>query len=179
MKGVYWLLILFLLWLPHRAEAANKPPEIFYQKDNWQVLGTGPHYLDLGLGVFDLIGEYGGRASGAACIGLRPGNKLGFIGPAVGWLANTDGGWFGYGGIYADILYKDLIITPLLSAGHYEKGDGKDLGGNFQFRICLGLSWPFANRFRLGLHLAHISNAGIYDRNPGEEELLLTLGWPF
>ena len=179
MKGGYWLLVLCLLCLPCRAEAANKPAETFYQNGNWRILGNGPHYLDLGLGVFDLVGEHGGRASGAANIGLRPGHKLWCIGPAVGWLANTDGGWYGYAGFYADIVYKDLVITPLLTAGRYEVGDGKDLGGKFQFRTCLGFSYQYSNQFRLGLHIAHISNAGIYDRNPGEEEILLTLGWPF
>lgn len=179
MKRGYWLLVIFLLFFPCRAVAANAPPEIYYQNENWRVLGTGPHYLDIGIGGFDLLEEYGGHSSAAACIGLRFGRKLGFVGPAVGWLANNDGDWFGYGGIYADIMYGNLVITPLLGAGGYSHRDGKDLGGTFQFRLGLQLSWQFANRVRLGLKLGHISNAHLYDGNPGEEELYLTLGWPF
>lgn len=179
MKWLYLLLFVMLFCLPHRADAANAPPEIFYQAGNWQILGTAPHYLDLGLGAFDLIAESDGRTSGAARLELRAGNKLWFIGPAVGVLANTDGGWFGYGGIYADVAYGNLVITPLLAAGGYDEGAGKDLGGDFQFRTVLTFSWQFANRVRLGVQVAHISNAGLDDRNPGEEDVLLTLGLPF
>ena len=179
MKPTYLLLVMLLFCLPYRADANNAPPEVFYQSGNWQILGTGPHYLDLGIGGFDVIEEYHGRASGAARLELRVGHKLWFVGPAVGVLVNTDGGWFGYGGIYGDIVYKNFAITPLLSAGRYKEGNGKDLGSTFQFRTALGLSWQFANRARLGFQLAHISNAGLDDRNPGAEDILLTFGWPF
>lgn len=179
MKYAYPLLILCLLCVPPWTCAANIPPETFKQIGNWQFYGKAPHYLDLGIGGFDVFEEYGGQASGAARLELRIGNKLWMVGPAIGLLANTDGGQFGYGGIYADIAYKNLVLTPILSAGVFEEGAGKDLGGSFQFRLALGLSWQFANRSRLGVQMAHTSNARLYNRNPGQEDLLITLSWPF
>ncbi len=179
MKSTYLLLVMLLFCLPHRADANSALPDVFYQVKNWRVLGSGSHYLDLGVGGFDVIEEYQGHASGAARIELRVGNKLWFVGPVFGVLANTDGGWFSYGGIYADIENKNIVITPQLSIGEYKEGAGKDLGGTCQFRFAVGLSWQFVNRARLGLQLAHISNAGLDDHNPGEEDILMTFGWPF
>jgi hypothetical protein len=177
MKFIYVTLVLILVGLP--LQAAADDPQVFYGIGNWQLLGAESHYLDLGIGVFDVTENNGGDASGAARLELRGGKKLGFIGPAIGLLANTDGGWFGYAGLYADIAYKNLRITPLLSAGGYEEGDGKDLGGTFQFRSVLNLSWQFANRSRLGLQVAHISNADLHRHNPGAEDVLITFAWPF
>jgi hypothetical protein len=179
MRIAYLLLVLALAGLPLRAAAGENPQAVFYQLGNWQLYGAGPHYFDLGLGVFDARESSGGQASAAARLELRLGKKLGFVGPAVGLLANTDGGWFGYGGLYADLAYKRLIITPLLSAGAFDEGSGKDLGGTFQFRPALSLAWQFANGARLGLQAAHISNADLHSINPGEEEFLVTLAWPF
>ncbi len=179
MKIAYLLLALVLAALPQTAAATSTPQTVFYELGNWQLNGTGPHYLDLGLGVFDANEGSGGQASAAARLEFRSGRKLGFVGPLVGVLANTDGGWFGYGGIYADIVYKRLVITPLLSAGAFEEGCGKDLGGTFQFRSALGLAWQFANGARLGLQAAHISNADLHEHNPGEEDFLVTFAWPF
>lgn len=102
-----------------------------------------------------------------------------FLGPAIGLMANTDGGVFGYGGLYADIAYGNFIVTPLAGFGGYREGDSTDLGGVFQFRLSIGVSYQFENRHRLGLNLAHVSNATIHEINPGEEELYLTYAIPF
>ena len=48
----------------------------------------------------------------------------------------------------------------------------------FQFRQSLDLEYRFANGHRLGIRVAHISNASIHNSNPGEEELLLTYSLP-
>lgn len=179
MRIVYLLPVLAIVCLPYRAIAGGEAATVFYQLGNWQLYGDGPGYLDLGIGAFDATEGSGGQASAAARLEFRFGKKLGFVGPAVGLLANTDGGWFGYGGIYADIVYKSLVITPRLSAGGFEEGCGKDLGGTFQFRPTLGLAWQFTNGARLGLQAAHISNGDLHERNPGEEDFLVTFAWPF
>lgn len=179
MKSTYLALILLAFCMTSPALAVDKPQAAFHQIGNWQLMGAGPHWLDLGLGVFDGTGKRGGKSSEAARLELRIGKKLGFIGPAIGLLANTDGGLFGYGGIYADIVYKKLVITPLLAVGGCDSGDGKDLGGTFQFRSSLTLAWQCANRARLGLQVAHISNADLHENNPGEEDYLISLAWSF
>ena len=44
--------------------------------------------------------------------------------------------------------------------------------------MSLDLAYRFDNGHRLGVRAAHISNASIHERNPGEEELLLTYSFP-
>jgi len=145
-----------------------------------ELLGTGPSYLDLAAGVFDALGEGkdARQTSAAGRIELRLREKFLFIGPALGIIANTDGGVFGYAGFYADIAYGRLVITPLGAIGAYHRGDSKDLGGTLQFRVGIGLAYEFEDRSRLGLRVDHISNAHLHDRNPGEEEILMSYSIP-
>ena len=93
-------------------------------------------------------------------------------------LANTDGGVFGYGGVYIDLTWGDIVITPLVGLGGYAEGDSKDLGGVFQFLASGTVAYVFPNGSRLGVRLGHLSNAGIHDDNPGEEDLMLTYSLP-
>ena len=150
MKLSYLLLVLVFISLPYRVHAGALPPYVFYQIGNWQLLDTECHYLDLGLGVFDATENNHGHSAGEARLELRIGQKLGFVGPAVGLLATTDGGWLGYAGLYADIVYKHLVITPILSVGGYKEGDGKDLGGttavSFSPRFVLAVREPCPSR---------------------------------
>ena len=172
------LLTLSLVLAPAAIVMAVDAPDSYYRRGNWQIHATGPHYLDIGLGLFD-AGWSDRKNVPAARIELRIGQKLGFIGPAIGFLANVDDGYFGYGGLYADMAYKKLVITPFLAAGAYEEGSGKDLGGTFQFRTALSLAYQCDNLVRLSLQLAHISNADLHDYNPGEEEIYLGVALPF
>lgn len=134
------------------------------------VHGNEADNLLLGAGVFDLRDE----PSGAGMVEYRFGRKVFVIGPALGLLVNADGGLFGYVGVYSDLSYANFFVTPQLAIGGYGDGSSKDLGGVFQFRQALDLAYRFGNGHRLGLRVAHISNASIHDSNPGEEELLLT-----
>ncbi len=154
--------------------------EIAFRLGPIEVLEDGPSYAELGVGAFDLFAFQGERATSAAAeIELRWGRKAWFIGPAIGLMGNTDGGVFGYGGIYADLTYKNLVITPLFGPGGYVQGHSKDLGGVLQFRTELGVAYQFDDGARLGVRIAHLSNAGIHHSNPGEEELHVTYALPF
>jgi hypothetical protein len=111
-------------------------------------------------------------------IEFRYGQKFLHIGPAVGVLANNKGGAFGYGGIYSDIKYGDFVVTPLGAIGGYHRGGSEDLGGTFQFRLSLNVAYELSGQSRLGVQFAHISNAGIQSRNPGDNEVLATYAIP-
>jgi lipid A 3-O-deacylase len=144
------------------------------------VLGRTPHYADVGIGIFDIVKRVStSRRSVAGEIELRIGEKIYGIGPAIGLMANTDGGVFGYALAYSDLKYRDFVFTPFAGLGGYSRGDSSDLGGVFQFRSGLGAAYQFPNQHRLGLQVAHISNAGSHSYNPGEEELYLTYAMPF
>lgn len=160
--------------------AAQDDETAYAEWGGLSVRGDAPHYLDVGAGVFDLRATFeDSEGSAAGRLEVRGGKKLWFLGPAAGLMSNTDGGVFGYGGIYADIAFGRFVVTPLVAIGGYRQGDSKNLGGVFQFRQSLGLSYQFQNRHRLGLSVTHSSNAGIYDNNPGVEELYVTYAFPF
>jgi lipid A 3-O-deacylase len=99
--------------------------------------------------------------------------------PMLGGFVTTDGSVYGYGGVFVDIYLTDqLVARPSAAVGAYSKGDGKDLGGTLEFRTAIELAWQFTDRSRLGVELAHISNAGIDDHNPGTETLTVNYSLP-
>ena len=90
-------------------------------------------------------------------------------------MANTDGGVFGYAGLYADFRLGDhILILPSAGAGGYSEGDSKDLGGVFEFHLGATLAYIFEDDSSLGV----ISNARINESNPGVNSLLLSYSLP-
>ena len=160
-----------LAWPLATAVAEERPITPFLELGPVVLHGSEADLLMLGLGAFDLFDD---RDAPAATLEYRLGRKLFFIGPALGGMANTDGGLFGYFGLYFDLSAGPVYFTGQLAAGAYREGDSRDLGGVFQFRQSIDLAYRFANGHRLGARVAHISNADIHDRNPGEEEYYLT-----
>lgn len=170
-----------VVWLLAAGGAlAAEPAAVAARLGGIDLLGRAPHYVDFGLGVFDIRAPFNAsKTSAAGRVEARGGEKLWGLGPAVGLMVNADGGIFGYGAIYADLAYGNFVVTPLAGLGGYSRDDSSDLGGVFQFRLSLGLNYQFADQSRLGLNIAHISNAGIHDNNPGEEEVYVTYAIPF
>lgn len=159
---------------PARAQSPSDTPSL----GSARLAGDDASRLDFGVGAFDILGDRGARPSAEGQVEFRYGRKLFFIGPAIGILANTRGGIFGYGGLYADVRLGQFVLTPVGAVGGYHRGGSEDLGGVFQFRASLELSYEFANQSRLGVQLAHISNAGTHTENPGPNEVLLTYTIP-
>ena len=104
-------------------------------------------------------------------------------GPLRWWKLDVAGGlavteeesFVGYVGLRRDFRANDRwVVAPGFGFAFYEQGDGKDLGGNFQFRSALDLAYRLTPRARLGLTVYHLSNAGIEDFNPGSNSLVLT-----
>ena len=135
-------------------------------------------YLTGQLGWYDFIDSDNQAASFGAEYRFEPFEYS--IRPMVGAFATTDGAVYGYGGLHWDIevIANTFYISPNFAAGLYANGDGKDLGGAIQFRSGLELEYQMANQHRIGLAINHISNASIYDKNPGEETLLLNYSIP-
>jgi lipid A 3-O-deacylase len=156
------------------ASAAEPGTTAFAELGPIVVHGNEADNLLLGLGVFDLRDD----TSPAGTVEYRFGRKVFVVGFSLGLMANTDGGLFGYVGAYSDLSYKKIYLTPQMAMGGYHEGDSSDLGGVFQFRLSLDIAYRFDNGHRLGVRGAHISNAGVNDHNPGEEELFLTYSIP-
>ena len=162
------LLAALLAWsAPPTAAAGERPITPFLELGPLVLHGSEADLLMLGLGVFD---PFDNRTSAAATLEYRLGRKLLFIGPALGGMANAEGGLFGYLGLYFDLSAGPVYFTGQLAAGAYNRGDSRDLGGVFQFRQSIDLAYRFANGHRLGARVAHISNADLHDTNPGVEE---------
>jgi len=147
------------------------------------LMPSGAPYLSAGAGVFNLVGAVDGGGYNHTPAEFNAEYQSGFrfygIGYVLGLLANTDGGVDGYGGLYADIvLAPRWILTPEAAVSGYSQGNSKNMGSTFLFRLELGLAYQVDNGGRLGLKIAHLSNADIYPRNPGENELLVTYSFP-
>lgn len=169
---VYGLIAALLPLLAARsAWAEERPINPFLELGPVVLHGSEADLAMLGLGAFD---PFDNGSAPAATLEYRFGRKLFFIGPAIGGMANTDGGLFGYFGLYFDLSAGPVYFTGQLATGAYHQGDSRDLGGVFQFRQSIDLGYRFDNGHRLGVRVAHISNADIHDRNPGEEEYYLT-----
>lgn len=173
------LVAAFFLIVWHQDVAAAESQSVAFTAGSIEFLGDGPSFVDLGIGVFDINQESGGDRAAAVNAQLRFGSKLFFIGPVAGILGTSDGGIYGYGGFYADIRFKKFVVTPLFAIGGYRPGNGKDLGGVFQFRQSIAFAYQFDGGSRLGVQIAHVSNASIQDRNPGQDDVFLTYAVPF
>jgi lipid A 3-O-deacylase len=142
------------------------------------LAGNEPSYLDFGAGAFDIQHHEHSSTTGEGRIEIRYGRKLFYLGPAIGLLANGQGGVFGYAGLYSDLVFGRFVLTPLGAVGGYDRGRSEDLGGTFQFRLSANLAYELDDHSRIGVQFAHISNADIHNRNPGDNELLVTYAIP-
>ena len=95
--------------------------------------------------------------------------------PTAGVMAGAQGSLYVYGGFRADFpLGRQWIFSPGWAAGLYHRSDKFDLGGPLEFRTSLELAYRLRDGSRLGVCLYHLSNAGLFTRNPGSESLVVT-----
>jgi lipid A 3-O-deacylase len=177
LSGSTALIVVILATLTHPAAAqstGNEPIMI----GPIQVLRDEPSYLEFGAGAFNIQENRDSSTSAEGKVEFRYGKKLWGIGPAVGVLANTQGGLLGYAGFYSDFKYDRFVMTPLAAFAAYHRGGSEDLGGVFEFRLSLTFAYQFDDMSRLGLLVGHISNANIHDKNPSENDLMLTYSIP-
>lgn len=104
--------------------------------------------------------------------------------PAVGAMATGDDALYGYlsfriplAELWPDDWPERWRVVPHLGVGVYDRGEGKDLGGPVEFRTGLEVGYRTGRRWWVGLNFYHLSNAVLYDLNPGEESLVLTVSW--
>ncbi|MEM6454517.1 MAG: acyloxyacyl hydrolase [Acidobacteriota bacterium] len=131
-------------------------------------------------GIFDVLEDETSEEFGLE-YRFKPRKVFGWIDlkPVIGATVGTDDNRWIYAGFRYDWeLSEHWVVTPSFAVSLYDEGDeGKDLGGPIEFRSGIEIAARFANGHRLGLTLYHLSNARIYDRNPGSESLVLT--WSF
>ena len=136
-----------------------------------------PDFLSFSLGGYDVNDD---EDAVEARLEYRSDIRLWIFKPFSGVMVSSESAAYGYGGILLDLYFgRRLVATPSFAAGLYHNGAGKDLGHAVEFRSQIEIAYRFANRSRLGVSFSHISNAGLDDRNPGTEELVLTYAVPF
>jgi hypothetical protein len=131
------------------------------------------------------VGDWNALRSGQAHVFQYGGeyrfSDVGYgIHPILGGFGTAKGGAYGYGGLNWDValLPNQLYLVPNFAVGAYKEGDGKQMGGALEFRSGIELDYQFPNAHQVGVALNHISNAGIYEHNSGEESVLLTYSIP-
>jgi hypothetical protein len=165
-----------------------------------QVAGRGIHALVAGLLLSSLGLAFPERASAAettavagfGVYGAQDGEehsavldfeyrfrpwRLG-IGPVVGMAAASNGAAYARVGLGRDFPFTERWNANIsVAAAGYQRGHGKDLGRGFEFRSALDLSYQIQPGVRLGAAVAHLSNAGIGERNPGVETFAVTISF--
>jgi hypothetical protein len=140
-----------------------------------------PPRLAIGAGAFDITPSTSNAGGTAAEFGAeyRFGDVLWFVAPFIGAAGTSDGAFYGYGGFGIDInLTPNLVLTPNAAAGYFARGSGTNLGSWWEFRTGAELAWRFADRSRLGVAFHHTSNAGLTQRNPGAQSVMLMYSIP-
>ena len=98
--------------------------------------------------------------------------RLDFMG---GISATEEGSFWGYGGLRVDLeVGERFVVSPGFAVALYEEGDGKDLGGVVEFRSSIDFGYQVTSKARLGFTFYHLSNAGLYDQNPGANSAVIT-----
>jgi hypothetical protein len=142
-------------------------------------LAAAPAVLAIFAGRHEVLD--GGEGSTAGAEGIFAPRKLHFLprfvpalAPVGGLLVASRGSLYVYGGFRFDVpLGERWVATPGFAAGLFHRGGEQDLGGPVEFRSSIELAYRFSESSRLGLNLSHLSNGGLYDRNPGTESLVL------
>ena len=97
---------------------------------------------------------------------------------AFGVMVNSDSSRYAYSSFRFEVpLGERWQITPQLGFGLYDRNGGFNLGGPVEFRSGLEVTRQIGERCRLGLMFYHLSNAVLYEHNPGSESLVLTFAY--
>jgi lipid A 3-O-deacylase len=141
-----------------------------------------PPRVALGGGAFDVLPD--SKKQQATTVGMvgseyRLGDVWWILSPFVGVLGTGQGAFYGYLGFGFDINFPyHLILTPTAAAGYFFRGQGLDLGSQWEFRTGAELDYRFADQRRIGVGFYHMSNAGIGKENPGQEMANVVLTVP-
>ena len=92
---------------------------------------------------------------------------LGTLQPVTGAFITADNAGYIYTGFQIPKKSGALTFTPSFTPGYYNKGDGKDLGHEIEFKSEVQLSLDLPKDSQLGLSYNHISNASLGEKNPG------------
>jgi len=136
-----------------------------------------PTYLAISGGIYSCLDLW--ASTGFVNLQVVPGKKIWVLRPQAGALVSFLGSCMIYAGmVYPAMPAKWLNIQTGAAVGYYESGNGIRLGFPVEFRLSLSVLYCFRNRAQLGLEIAHISNGGLSDPNPGTESFSVIFQFP-
>ncbi len=134
-------------------------------------------FITVGIGTSDFVQD--DNSSTEFRLEYRHQNIWRNLYPSLGLMVNTDEAIYGVFSLNYEIdLSHNFYLTPFTGVGVYEENDSKDLGGPIEFRSGLEVAYQGDNGYRVGLNFSHMSNASIYEDNPGEESLVVNVSIP-
>jgi hypothetical protein len=155
-KFILPLILLFLLTEISRSEDKSKNFE--------------DHQINFHTGMFD----YSDDGQRAGLFGLQHQNVslirnsfFGTLSPVTGFMITENNAGYFYTGVQVEYKIGNINFTPSFTPGYYEKGDGKDLGHELEFKSELQFSINLPSNTQIGLSYNHISNASLGTKNPG------------
>jgi len=135
-----------------------------------------PDFITVGVGGFDVNDD---QTSSQVEIQARLNNRFWIFKPQVGMFVTRKEGIYAYFGIMTDFFFRGrFVISPSFGVGANHEGEGKQLGGAVEFRSAIEFAYRFDDRSRFGIQVGHLSNAGIYEENPGTEFAILNYSIP-
>lgn len=142
------------------------------------VTAHASDYLSFNLGYYDIFRKDQKAAQFGLEYRFTPWEYG--IRPIVGGFVTSEGSSYAYAGANWDValMPNQLYLVPNFAVGAYSDGGGKDLGGVLEFRSGIEVDYQLPNTQQVGVALNHISNAGIYSHNPGEETVMINYSIP-
>ena len=135
-----------------------------------------PDFITVGVGGFDVNDDL---TSGQVEIQARLNTRFWIFKPQAGMFVTAEEGVYAYFGIMTDLFFGGrFVISPSFGIGANHEGEGKQLGGAIEFRSAIEFAYRLDDRSRFGIQVGHLSNAGIYDENPGTEFAILNYSIP-
>ncbi len=145
-----------------------------------QAAGTGTGDIALYGGAYSIMRD-SDKQTAMGGLEYRFRDQYNGLRPTIGGFVNGDGALYGYAGAYWDLPLNTapFVISPGFAVGGYSQGSSKDLGYGIEFRSTLEVSYKFQDAQRVGVQIAHLSNAGLGNKNPGTETLEAVYSHPF
>ena len=135
-------------------------------------------------GTFDVIDKEGDDQT--TLIGVEHRNTdlfrntfLGKIAPVSGAFVTGKNSLYFYTGIEGQYNLGPMNISPSFSPGYYDKGNGKDLGSELEFKSEVKIGFDIFKNSNLGFSYSHISNNDWGSTNPGTDNQQLTFSSRF
>ena len=104
---------------------------------------------------------------------------LGKFSPVTGAFITGKNSTYFYTGVEAQYGIGPLKILPSFTPGYYDKGNGKDLGDELEFKSEIKVGLDIFENTKIGYSYSHISNNDWGEVNPGTDNQSISFSKKF